>query len=120
MAFWQRWQVGLRVIARGLSADPRSATERAAAMLGPDPGSVSPLREEAGRCIQCGLCDAFAEDPDALAPSRLPLWSSRPPPGAPPRIPAEERLGRAEAVCPTRVPLRRLAGALRAQHEAKA
>lgn len=78
----------------------------------------------ASRCIHCGLCDAY--DPSLstlprslhLGASQLPVSYSR----AVPDIPHvadivarldEQQLTRAEAVCPTRVPLRGILGYLR-------
>jgi succinate dehydrogenase/fumarate reductase-like Fe-S protein len=74
----------------------------------------------ASRCIHCGLCDAFdlavATLPRATydGASLLPLVYSRSIPNlawarAPLAQLREEQLIRAEAVCPSRVPLRRIA-----------
>ena len=75
-------------------------------------------------CLACGLCDTLARpadrgDPAALpGPSALPLSVSRHPPDYDvleaylSRLDQED-LARMEAICPSRIPLRRLARAVR-------
>lgn len=75
--------------------------------------------QAASRCIHCGLCDAYDAALAALprtlydGASVLPVAWSRATPDLPAARAALERilpeqLARAEAVCPTRVPLRRI------------
>jgi hypothetical protein len=70
-------------------------------------------------CLSCGLCDTLARpldraDPERLSgPSALPASVSRHPPdyeGAGPYLAhlEEEDLVRMEAICPSRIPFRRL------------
>jgi succinate dehydrogenase/fumarate reductase-like Fe-S protein len=78
---------------------------------------------QASRCIHCGLCDAYDPSLSALprtvydGVSLLPVSYSRATPDIPRARQAlgrirPEDLARAEAVCPTRVPLRRIAAYL--------
>ena len=82
----------------------------------------------ASRCIHCGLCDAYDAALSSLprtlydGASALPVSWSRATPDLPAAHAALERLhpeqlARAEAVCPTRVPLRRVAAYLQRKLE---
>jgi hypothetical protein len=77
----------------------------------------------ASRCIHCGLCDAYDPALSSLprtlydGASVMPVAWSRATPDLPTAREAlvrihPEQLARAEAVCPTRVPLRRVAAYL--------
>jgi succinate dehydrogenase/fumarate reductase-like Fe-S protein len=94
------------------------------------PEGLVPMTEEdravlngAARCIHCGLCDAYdlalAVIPRTVydGASVLPIAYSRATPDLPRARAAlgrlrDEHLVKAEKVCPTRVPLRRIAGYL--------
>jgi succinate dehydrogenase/fumarate reductase-like Fe-S protein len=80
----------------------------------------------ASRCIHCGLCDAYDPTLSSLpravydGASVMPIsWSRATPeiPRARSALPSisTDVLARAEAVCPTRVPLRRIAEYLKAK-----
>ncbi len=82
------------------------------------------LLHEASRCIHCGLCDAYDPTLSSLprtvydGVSLLPVSYARATPDMPRARAAilairPEDLTRAEAVCPTRVPLRRIAAYLK-------
>jgi succinate dehydrogenase/fumarate reductase-like Fe-S protein len=82
----------------------------------------------ASRCIHCGLCDAYDAALSSLprtlydGASAMPVSWSRATPDLPTARNALERihpeqLARAESVCPTRVPLRRIAAFLQRKLE---
>ena len=84
--------------------------------------------QAASRCIHCGLCDAYDAALSSLprtlydGASLLPVAWSRATPDLPAARAAVERiapeqLARAEAVCPTRVPLGRIVAYLRRKLE---
>lgn len=112
----------LRALFRG---DERSGKQRfldnyAPEGLVPTSAEDRQILQAASRCIHCGLCDAYDPSLSKLprtaydGPSAMPISWSR----ATPDLPharegllgiAPELLARAEAICPTRVPLRRIA-----------
>lgn len=128
LGFWFRALV-VHPFSRAHSADERTAPKRLSDALGvlqtlPASDDDRRLLAGASRCIQCGLCDAFdpllsslprtlhsgaSLIPTAYSRSAADLLHLRAQVGA---LVAGE-LGRAEAVCPTRVPLRAIASALR-------
>ena len=82
----------------------------------------------ASRCIHCGLCDAYDAALSSLprtlydGASAIPVAWARATPDLPTARAAlqrilPEQLARAEAVCPTRVPLRRVAAYLQRKLE---
>ncbi len=115
------------------SVDERSGKDKFLANYGPE-GLVPMSAEDrqvlrgASRCIHCGLCDAYDLALAALprttygGASLLPVAYSRATPDLPRARAAIERvspaeLSRAEAVCPTRVPLRQIDHYLRRKLE---
>lgn len=107
------------------SRDERTGKRRFLANYAPE-GNLPTSTEDlavlrgASRCIHCGLCEAYDQALSVLprtvygGASALPVAYTRATPGLPHARKVIERLdeaqlARAEAVCPTRVPLREIA-----------